>query len=230
VVVNLYNGLVKKQLENPDSPRLTLRQTIVEISKSTGLGQRTVQTTLSEYKNQGTVSSPNNKRKKASIVNTVEEFVKNAIRQLIHNFWRRREVPTLVKILTAVNEDETLPNFKRSSFQKVLKDLQFEYLKKNRNSALLEREDLIDWRRGYLQKIRHYRSQNRPIYYLDETWVNAGETHSRTWIDTTVKSSRDAFFRGLTTGLKEPSGKGKRIIVLHIESTDGFVPGSLLCF
>lgn len=81
-----------------------------------------------------------------------------------------------------------------------------------------------------MYKIRSYRAQNRPIYYLDETWVNAGETHTRAWVDTTVTSSRDAFLRGLTTGQKEPSGKGKRLIVLHIGSSDGFVPGGLLCF
>ncbi|KAE9543745.1 hypothetical protein AGLY_002141 [Aphis glycines] len=133
-------------------------------------------------------------------------------------------------MLIAINEDETLPNMKRTSFQAVLKDLQFEYLKKNRNSALLEREDLITRRRSFLTKIKHYRAQNRPIYYLDETWVNAGETHSRIWLDTMVKSSRDAFLKGLTTGQKEPSGKGKRLIVLHIGSSDGFVPGGLLCF
>lgn len=108
--------------------------------------------------------------------------------------------------------------------------MQFEYFKKNRNSALLEREDLLTWRRSYLDKIRHYRVQKRPIYYLDETWINTCETHSRTWIDTTVKSSRGEFLQGLTTGQKEPSGKGKRLIVLHIGSTDGFVPGGLLCF
>jgi len=53
---------------------------------------------------------------------------------------------------------------------------------------------------------------------------------ARTWMDTTLKSSRDAFLKGLTTGQKEPSGKGKRLIVLHIGSTEGFVPGGLLCF
>lgn len=29
---------------------------------------------------------------------------------------------------------------------------------------------------------------------------------------------------------KEPSGKGKRLIVVHIGSSDGFVPGGLFCF
>lgn len=209
---------------------MNFRQTIVEISKSSGIGQRTIQTTLSEYKNHGTVSSPIKTKTRPTILDKIDDFDKNAIRQKIHGFWRNREVPTISKMLTAINEDQTLPNLRRSSFQKVLKDLQFEYVKKNRNSALLEREDLITWRRNYIDKIRHYRMQNRPIYYLDETWVNAGETHSRTWVDTTVKSSRGAFLQGLTTGQKEPSGKGKRLIVLHIGSIDGFVPEGLLCF
>ncbi|XP_050065049.1 uncharacterized protein LOC126553979 [Aphis gossypii] len=55
-------------------------------------------------------------------------------------------------------------------------------------------------------------------------------TPTKTWVDTTIASPRDAFLRGLTTGQKEPSGKGKRLIVLHIGSSDGFVPGGLLSF
>ncbi|KAL4104360.1 hypothetical protein QTP88_019661 [Uroleucon formosanum] len=57
-----------------------------------------------------------------------------------------------------------------------------------------------------------------------------GETSTKSWVDTTISSPRDAFLRRLTTGQKEPSGKGKRLIVLHIGSSDGFVPGGLLCF
>jgi len=130
----------------------------------------------------------------------------------------------------AVNEDESLPNFKRSSFHKLLRSMNFVYKKKQRNCALLERNDIVSWRRRYLDKIKHYRQQCRPIYYLDETWVNAGETTKKSWVDQTVSSSRDAFIKGLTTGQKEPSGKGKRLIVFHIGSSDGFVPGGLLCF
>ncbi|XP_050443987.1 uncharacterized protein LOC126847646 [Adelges cooleyi] len=230
IIINLYKDKLKQQLENPDSPQLTYRQMLVEISKASGIGQRTIQTTLAEYKKEGTVSSPNKKKIRLTILDKVDEFDKNAIRRKIHGFWLNREVPTLAKMLIAINEDETLPNLKRSSFQKVLKELKFVYAKKSRCSALLEREDIQRWRRKYLDQIRQYRAQNRPIYYLDETWVNAGETHNKKWVDSTVKSSRDAFLRGLTTGQKEPSGKGKRLIVLHIGSTDGFVPGGLLCF
>lgn len=49
-------------------------------------------------------------------------------------------------------------------------------------------------------------------------------------MDTTVTSSRDAFNKGLTTGPKNPTGKGKHLIVLHIGLNNGFLPGGLLCF
>ncbi|KAE9523362.1 hypothetical protein AGLY_016310 [Aphis glycines] len=230
IIINLYKDEVNQQLENPESPRLNYRQMVLKISKASGIGQRTIQTTLAEYKNKGTVSSPNKKKIRPTIIEKVDDFDKNAIRQKIHSFWFNREVPTIAKMLTAINEDEQLPSMKRSSFQKILKELQFVYVKKSRNSALLERDDLVTWRQNYLSTIKQYRAQGRPIYYLDETWVNAGETHSRTWVDSSVTSRRDAFKRGLTTGQKEPSGKGKRLIVLHIGSSDGFVPGGLLCF
>ncbi|KMQ85527.1 hypothetical protein RF55_15865 [Lasius niger] len=49
-------------------------------------------------------------------------------------------------------------------------------------------------------------------------------------MDETIKSKKDAFLRGLTTGPANPRGKGKRLIVLHIGSAAGFVPDGLLCF
>lgn len=60
--------------------------------------------------------------------------------------------------------------------------------------------------------------------------VNAGETTTQTWMDKIVKSTRDAFLRGLSTGQKEPSGKGKWLLVMHIGSSDGFVAGGFFCF
>ncbi|CAI6373996.1 unnamed protein product [Macrosiphum euphorbiae] len=48
-------------------------------------------------------------------------------------------------------------------------------------------------------------------------------------MDKTIKSHRDAFLKGLSTGPKNPTGKGKRLIVVHIGSAEGFVEGGLLC-
>ncbi|KAL4148802.1 hypothetical protein QTP88_002955 [Uroleucon formosanum] len=46
----------------------------------------------------------------------------------------------------------------------------------------------------------------------------------------TMESSQAAFSQGLSTGAANPTGKGKRLILCHIGSEDGFVPDSLLCF
>jgi len=39
---------------------------------------------------------------------------------------------------------------------------------------------------------------------------------SKVWQDETIKSVKEAHRQGLSTGLKNPSGKGKRLIILHI--------------
>jgi len=108
--------------------------------------------------------------------------------------------------------------------------MDFIFTKRGRNTALLEREDIILWRRNYLRNIKRYREKGRPIYYLDETWVNAGDVNSKIWVNKSVSTARMASSAGLSTGAVNPTGKGKRLIVCHIGSEDGFVHGGLLCF
>jgi hypothetical protein len=59
---------------------------------------------------------------------------------------------------------------------------------------------------------------------------NAGHTVKRVWTDMSVTSARYRFIHELSTGLKNPSGKGKRLTVLHIRSEDGFVENGSLIF
>lgn len=81
---------------------------------------------------------------------------------------------------------------------------------------LLERNDLVCWRRDYLQKICQYRAENRPIFYTDKTWVNSGISTSKCWKDETITSARNAFILGLSASLKNSNGAGERLIVGHI--------------
>lgn len=125
------------------------------------------------------------------------------------SFFFRNEIPTIDKVLRVVNDDADLPNFSRSTFYKLLKHLKFQYKKRGRNSILMDREEIVRWRREYLTSIKSYRDENRKIYYLDETWVNAGHTTTKAWVDESVTSSRRAFLDGLSTGLKNPTGRPK---------------------
>lgn len=53
---------------------------------------------------------------------------------------------------------------------------------------------------------------------------------SKVWANRMVKSSCDAYLRGSTTGLKQPSGKGQWFIVTHTAREDRFVDGCLDVF
>ncbi|GFQ77269.1 DDE_3 domain-containing protein [Trichonephila clavata] len=92
-----------------------------------------------------------------------------------------------------------------------------------RQAVLLERQDIILWRKNYLQKIRDLRQENAPNYYLDETWVNEGHSETRVWQDINIKSSYEASSSNLTVGLTVPKGKGRRLIITPIGSKEGFV-------
>ncbi|XP_049799908.1 uncharacterized protein LOC126235220 [Schistocerca nitens] len=107
--------------------------------------------------------------------------------------------------------------------------MNFKYVLHGHHSMLIDRDDIL-WRQHYLRTIKWLRGKGRPIYYLDETWVNAGHTRSYVWVDETINSSKQAFLSGLSTGSKGPSGKGKRLIIVHIGSKTGFVEGCLWTF
>lgn len=224
LIVNLYKDLKE------ENPTILKKDAYAILSKKMGLGIFSIKKTLLEHERTGNVTSPNKRKPRVKYNEQIDECDRNAIRRNVHEFYFNKELPTLAKVLRAVNNDENLPNFKRTNFWKLLKELNFNFINRRRNSILTERDDLILWRRDYLKAVKKFREEGRPIYYLDKTWVNAGDVTSKIWMDSTIKSKKDAFLRGLSTGPSNPTGKGLRLIVLHIGSAAGFVPNGLLCF
>ncbi|KAK8780642.1 hypothetical protein V5799_018017 [Amblyomma americanum] len=76
----------------------------------------------------------------------------------------KREVPTLDSVLKAVNEDDDLPNFKKTTLWRLMKDVGFTFEKRKRNLALIERSDMFAWRRRYLRVIKELR--RRQVHHL----------------------------------------------------------------
>ncbi|XP_049768015.1 uncharacterized protein LOC126101394 [Schistocerca cancellata] len=66
---------------------------------------------------------------------------------------------------------------------------------------LIDRDDIILWRRRYLRTIKRLRDEGRPIYYLE-----AGHIRSYVWVDDTINFSKQAFLSGVSTRSKGPSG------------------------
>jgi len=203
--------LYKYKTQNEPDLKLTKKMRL--LSQDTGIGYTTVKNIVREY-----LCGQGIKQKR--IARTFYEKIgtsdKCRILQKIHSFWFRHKIPTLKNTLLAINADPGLSSLSVCELKKILKDLHFEYTPCNYNyrlRALTEKEDIVLWRRKYLEDIRRYRNEGRTIYYLQETWINAGQYSSKDlWADI------------------EPSGEGKRIIVVHIGSVEGFVEGGLLCF
>lgn len=224
MIINIYKDM---KLKSPSKP---YKEMMVEISNITGIGRNSIVSIISEYKKTGTVTSPNKTRNKKCLFDSIDNLDRNALRQKVYSFWLRKEIPTIDKILHAVNEDPALPDFKRTSLYSLIKKLDFVFTKRKRCSVLTEREDLLVWRQNYLYDVRKYREEGHTVYYLDETWLNAGDCVDKVWVDQTIRSKHDAFNKGLTTGVTNPTGKGKRLIIVHIGSHKGFVDGGLLFF
>jgi len=117
LIINMYK--TKKENE----PNILYKQLIKELMNESGLGKNSIERIISEYNSKKTISSPNMKKRRPKIIELVDDFDKNAIRQKIHMFWRNSDPPTLDKIMNAVSEDDSLPTLKRTTMHVLLKDL-----------------------------------------------------------------------------------------------------------
>ncbi|CAH2085192.1 unnamed protein product [Euphydryas editha] len=217
IALNIY-----KYIENSSEAYPKQMEFVYKTAQIMGTSEKTVRRILNEYKNKGQVTASNKSTPNHNIISNLDDFILSAIRRKVHKFYFDNDLPTIDKVAQAINEDEDLPSFSRSTTYKIMKKLNFKYMKRSRKSILLDRPDLMLWRKQYLLKIKSYRSQNRKIYYTDETWLNEGHTSNYVWNDLNITSSRQAFLNGLSTGLKNPH-KGKRLIIAHIGSVDGFL-------
>ncbi|XP_015929512.3 uncharacterized protein [Parasteatoda tepidariorum] len=224
IILNIYKTEVHSK---PDVPIIDVAN---HAASAAGVSTASVFRIIKEYKKDGILHSPKRTKPRKTFLDDIDDFDKNAVRRKVHDFFRRNEIPTINKVLKAVNDDSDLPNFKRTTFYSLLKKLGFKHQKRGRNSSLIEKEEIILWRRRYLRTINKMRQEGRKIYYMDETWLNAGHTQDKVWNDTSIISSKQAFLSGLSTGLKSPSGKGERLIITHIGSDAGFLKEGLLLF
>ena len=81
----------------------------------------------------------------------------------------------------------------------------------------MESPRIMAWHWEFLRKIRKLRAEGYTPVYLDETCFDGHEAVSRLLSD----GSKSCFLRG-------PVSRGKRIVVAHAGTSNGFIPGSLL--
>ena len=157
--------------------------------------------------------SPKKRYNKSRVIVSLDDFDVAAIRRSVHEFYDRKEYPTITKLLSVL-KDKELFCAGRTTLWKLLGKLGFRYKTIDNKKYVYEQPKIILWRHKYLRRMRKNRRNKRHVVYLDEIWANAHDGHKKSWVE--VDSSKTT--KG---GIRKPSGKGNRLIILHAGSEEG---------
>ena len=170
----------------------------------------------------------------------LEEFFQAIIRRKILDFYKDKKYPSVNELREKLLKDVTdFPPISNFIFRNALRSMNFKFKKFKKKPTLMESTAVAASRAAYLRKIRSYRMQNYPIFYLDETWCGANHTKKYGWIeevDPSEFNNYDHYRRnvqqvyGERGGFITPTGPGKRVIILHISNEHGFLNGAMDCF
>lgn len=189
-----------------------------------GVSRATVDRIKTEVSQSGSTCIPRTNFKKPQTVTNIDDFDKSVLKRTVASFYENGEYPSVAKILEKFREQ--LPDFKcgNTSMRILLKEVGFQYKKNSEGRKyLMERTDIVCARMDFLRKLDLLRRTNdqRPRFYLDETWINQNHARKRMWLG----SNDEGGFKN------QPVGKGQRLIVCHAGSArTGFVPDAKLIF
>jgi hypothetical protein len=161
---------------------------------------------------------------KKTNVTDIDDFNKSVLKRTVASFYEEGQYPTVCKILERFKKQ--VPEFKcgETSMKIILKNLGYKY-KTNADGRkyLMERTDIVCARMSFLRKMKELRDSNddRPRFYLDETWINQNHTRKRMWLG----ENDEGGFQN------QRLGKGQRLIICHAGSAKtGFLKEAKMVF
>ncbi len=139
---------------------LTHTKAVKRTAKCGGISTRAIYRILDELNVTGKLSNnaPVIKSRK-DIMEKLDRFDKEAIERLVHQGFREvaQDIDTPYVTLSGLHkklmDDPTLPRMSASTLQKVLHCLGYRHVTSgvDRNILLLERDDIVDWRKWYVR-------------------------------------------------------------------------------
>lgn len=188
-----------------------------------GVSEKTVSRITQEGKTAASTSkkivTPGKSRPHPKKIN-LDDFDLCAIRQKIHQFYIvKKELPTLNKLRVVLKEDIDFQG-SITTLHRILHSIGFKYKRcQSKRKILMERHDITAWRGRYLQKMRKNRTvDKRPVVFLDETYIH------------NTYHAKSCWQNEEEPGLFTSESAGKRWIIAHAGSENGFIKDSLLIF
>jgi len=79
------------------------------------------------------VTSPKRKRVRENVFHLNDDFSRNAVRRHVRSIWSRHEIHRVM------SDNDSLPAISRTNLYELLRNLDFRYRKRSRNSALTKK-------------------------------------------------------------------------------------------
>ena len=176
-----------------------LRNKVLErTAKACGVAVRTVYHVQREVKGSaGVLCTPEKRYNESRVQIQLDDFDVEAIRRTIHEYYTQKEYPTLESLLAQLKNRDVFRGG-RTTLWLILREMGFRYRKHENKRYIYEQPRVIQQRHDYLRRLRRNRQEQRPVVYLDETWVNAHHGQGTMWVD-----------KDDTAGWKRPSGRGE---------------------
>ncbi|KAK9686583.1 hypothetical protein QE152_g37083 [Popillia japonica] len=115
-IVNMYKTLTLQ------TPRKGTTAVVINICGTL------IYRTIREYQRTGQLARPKARTGRHSKLQAYDESVKNGVRQIVHSFFLKNELPTLNKIMAEITRrGEPVPHMSRTTLYRFLKLINFKY-------------------------------------------------------------------------------------------------------
>lgn len=196
------------------------------VTLATGINKNTVSRIRREQRiateaSTSKITTPKKKPRQKKIV--CDNFEICALGNIINSIYTvRKEIPTLKKIYAAAKQDLNFPGSLSTLRKIMIESLGYKFKNcQRKRSVLIQRPNIKAWRAKYLRRIRAndaLESNKKPVVFLDETWIHAHYTVKKCWQSASAE------------GVKKNDSVGRRWIITHAGTEDGFIDGALLMF
>lgn len=217
LIKNLHDYFTMEK--NNNGPMLPIQQVQKRVTEALKISETKLQSVLRQEKNENKENAECVKYKQRVSLKSVDvsEAQKWDIRNVIYDMCANKKHITLDTLLSEIQCKHILDTG-RSSLCKLLHNIGFKFTKDDNRRALCEKKHVVEMRTRFLRNFAKLSAEGYKFVYLDETWIFSRGGCKRVWHDNDPKS------------VKNTGGVGKRFIVLHAGSEDGFINDASLVF
>lgn len=147
---------------------LSVSNVLDRVASALDIGRNTVSRITREKYGESTskekkLSTPNKKRPRKAPVTDIHSFDADAIRRHIYDFYNRKELRTLLKLVRSLR-DADLFSGSVTSLWRLLKKIGFRFKKVNKRKIIMERGDIALARITFLRKAKRIEDWTKVVY------------------------------------------------------------------